>query len=207
MSVDAQPPSAKEGRELNRASFDLMLARLADDREGAGLEYERLRIRLIRFFTMHRAPQPETLADEAFNRLARRLAEGEAVRNPVGYLSGIARLLVQEDRTRQVREAQAMKSAPEASPNPAEETELRLALENCLDELSGAERELLYQYYGGKGAGHIALRERLAANQGINLNALRNRMLRLRLRLQRCVEGHTSGKTGRDVSPGSDTNE
>ena len=41
------------------------------DRETASREYERLRLRLIRFFSLHRIIRAEDLADEAFNRLAR----------------------------------------------------------------------------------------------------------------------------------------
>jgi DNA-directed RNA polymerase specialized sigma24 family protein len=201
---ESVPQVRRDSRELDRASFDLLLSRLEEDRDRASIEYERLRARLIRFFFMHRASQPETLADEAFNRLARRLSEGEAVRNPVNYLSGIARLLVQEDRARQIRQAQAMKSAPATSSAPEDSVRMN-ALENCLEELAAAERQMIFQYYGGEGPGHIAVRERLAAEKGINLNALRNRMLRLRARVARCVEGRTGLGTSRDVSRTSDT--
>jgi DNA-directed RNA polymerase specialized sigma24 family protein len=204
MSDGPVPVRTKPG-ELDRASFELLLSRLEENRERASIEYERLRARLIRFFSLHRASQPETLADEAFNRLARRLSEGEAVRNPAGYLSGIARLLAQEDQARQIRQAHAMKSAPPARSAPPEESELMSALEACLEELAAADRELLFQYYGGDGPGHIAIREQLASRERINLNALRNRMLRLRARLARCVEGRTNRTTGRDISRSSDT--
>ena len=90
--------SPRERWTIDTASFDALLAALDPDRTAASAEYERVRRRMIRFFTIHQARSPEDLSDTAFNRLARRIAEGEEIRNARQYLSGIARILLLEDR-------------------------------------------------------------------------------------------------------------
>ena len=64
---------------LDARAFELLLAALAPQREAAAVRYEELRVRLIRVLRWERTSDPEALADEAFTRLARRLAEGEPV--------------------------------------------------------------------------------------------------------------------------------
>ncbi len=63
---------------------------------------------LIRFFEWRGCPFPEEHADETFNRIARRVAEGEQLQNPSGYAMGVARLLVLEIIKSRQREQEAM---------------------------------------------------------------------------------------------------
>jgi hypothetical protein len=83
---------------LDAGSFDSLLTALHGDRATAAAEYERMRQRLIRFFSIQQARSPEELTDTAFNRIARRISEGEEIRNAKQYLSGVARMLLLEDR-------------------------------------------------------------------------------------------------------------
>ncbi|MET0224835.1 MAG: hypothetical protein ABW187_00170, partial [Dokdonella sp.] len=61
------------------------------------------------------------------------------------------------------------------------------ALDGCLDRLGERARTLMLSYYGADGAQRIRARQRLARELGSSLNALRNRALRLRETLERCV--------------------
>jgi hypothetical protein len=61
------------------------------------------------------------------------------------------------------------------------------ALTACLEAAGGDARALILSYYDADGALRIATRQRLAAERGISLNALRNRALRLREVLEACV--------------------
>ncbi len=70
--------------------------------------YEALRWRLVRLFTWERCGEPEALADEALDRLARRVTEGEAIERLESYLFGIARMLLREEAARAVRQRRAM---------------------------------------------------------------------------------------------------
>lgn len=76
-------------------------------------------------------------------------------------------------------------------------------LARCLQELSPEGRGLILDYYQGDAGVRIRQRQTMAAQLGISLNSLRNRALRLRDRLEKCL----MNCSGRDVLPLSDTND
>ena len=169
-----------------------LLARLRADGEREGVAYERLRARLIAFFRLHEPSDAEALADLALDRLARRLQEGVAVDNVRLYALGIARLVVQERRARAIRQRRA-EHDPTLQPNDDSAAETRrveatsIALGACLQQVGDSATALILAYYGADGAARIRARSALAASLGVSLNALRNRALRLRDTLERCV--------------------
>jgi DNA-directed RNA polymerase specialized sigma24 family protein len=182
------PPPPRERWSIDASSFDALLAALDPDRTAASAEYERVRRRMIRFFSIHQARSPEDLSDTAFNRLARRIAEGEEIRNARQYLSGIARILLLEDREKRRQEENVLRMASITSPDPHPDQALPNALEACLATLPPGSRDLLSRYYSAEGRRRIEARQQLAKEMGVALNALRNRALRLRDRLEDCVE-------------------
>jgi DNA-directed RNA polymerase specialized sigma24 family protein len=173
---------------IDARSFDGLLGALNPDRAAASAEYERLRQRLIRFFSIQQARSPEDLTDTAFNRIARRIAEGEEIRNAGQYLSGIARMLLLEDRYKRRQEEQALRMVANASDDVRPDRELPDALDACLQALPAGSRELIERYYSAEGRRRIALRQQMAEEMGMELNALRNRALRLRERLEECIQ-------------------
>lgn len=173
---------------IDAQSFDGLLAALDPDRGAASAEYERLRLRLIRFFSIHQARSPQDLADDAFNRIARRIAEGEEIRNARQYLSGIARMLLLEDRYKRRQEEHALRMVANAGNNSRPDQELPDALEACLEILPSGSRDLLARYYSAEGRRRITLRQQMADEMGMDLNALRNRALRLRDRVEDCIQ-------------------
>ena len=175
--------------QLDEWAFKTLLSALAADGAGAAHEYERLRQRLVRYFGLHGVPQAAEATDEAFNRLAKRLSEGEPIQNLEAYLAGIARLVMLEERQRLTRERQILlRLVPEGTDNEEEGDEVLLAaLESCLLELPEAIRAQLTRYYAQRGLERVRAREALARELGVSQNSLRNRMLRLRQRLERAV--------------------
>jgi DNA-directed RNA polymerase specialized sigma24 family protein len=174
-------PSRRKSRwELNSEAFDSLLRRLSEDPDEASRQYEALRRRLTDLFAWERSETPEDLADEALNRLARRLSEGVTIEGGIGrYAFGIARLLLQEDaRARRTREAALHELPLRLRPNEVSEA-LRL-LYLCLDELPPSSRDLIERYYRDP-------RPTLARALGLSLNALRNRAMRVREALADCV--------------------
>jgi DNA-directed RNA polymerase specialized sigma24 family protein len=199
-------PASNPGKNnwaLDAAAFEGLLHSLDADRATASGEYERMRQRLIRFFSIQQTRAPEDLADEAFNRIARRIAEGEQVRNAQQYLSGVARVLLLEERYKRHREEQAMRmvanAAPDAGLNAEKDDALPGALDACLETLPARSRELLQKYYSAEGRARIAARQRMADEMGMELNALRNRALRLRDRLEECIQRRMGWKKERDI--------
>jgi DNA-directed RNA polymerase specialized sigma24 family protein len=181
---------------LTADTFEGLLGRLDADRERAGEKYEDLRRTLVRFFEWRGAPHPDRHADEVLNRLARRLAEGVEVRNVRAYCHEVARRVLQEaakGRDARTESLESMRSEPaveESSADEARERERRLAcLEECLRALPAGGAELVQEYYGDGGRGHIERRKALAGRLGLRRDALANRVQRLRDKLERCVSG------------------
>lgn len=200
-----QPALAARKWELDEASFQALLGALHANPADAGREYERLRRRLIQFFSIHGVLRPEEATDEAFNRLAKRIGEGQAIQNIEQYTAGIGRMLVLEERQRARRELESLRQLRLPSPQAAETDEMLKALEDCLSEVPEAGQRLLQRYYSASSRMQVLERERLAAEIGISLNSLRNRALRLRERLQLCVEKRMRNLLPRDVPHSSIT--
>ena len=177
-----------------------LLARLDPDRGRAGERYEDLRRTLVRFFEWRGAPFPDEHADDTFDRVARRLAEGVEISNFGGYCYEVARLVYLEtlkgQRTRQTPIESAEPPAIADSSFEARAKEARMAcLDDCLARLTPDSRELIVAYYRNDGRGRITARKALAARLGLQLEALANRAQRLRDKLERCVTVCLHGKS------------
>lgn len=192
-------------RTLDPLSLRALLNALGPDEAEAALKYEGLRVRLIRFFRWNRCLRPEELADEALDRLAAKLGHPtETIQDPNQYITGIARKLMLEYRAGEVREQKMLARlawwmtafrAPEAVDEEHED-----ALSRCLEALPEESRQLLDRYYTGDAGDRIRNRRSLAEEMGVELNALRNRALRIRRQLEECTSRRLAGTDGRDRS-------
>ena len=97
----------RKRERLTREGLDGLLRALGPDRDEAAARYQRLRERLLLFFARRQFIMAESLADEVLDRLATRLSTGERIEVPESYAYGIARLVVQEEARRSMREAEA----------------------------------------------------------------------------------------------------
>jgi DNA-directed RNA polymerase specialized sigma24 family protein len=176
---------------MRGSSLVLLLQKLRTKDRASESAYEDLRRRLIVFFQLHVPAEAEALADATFDRLTHKLEEGIAIRDARQYALGIARMLLLEARARLGREKQASDD-PTFAPDYDEERSQRkelvfAALTDCLQQLPPSSRRLVLAYYDEAGVGHIQARRKLALDYGISLNALKNRILRLRQTLEGCV--------------------
>jgi RNA polymerase sigma factor (sigma-70 family) len=193
--------SLKKHWVLSQEAFDKLLACFDPNRERAGEKYENIRHSLITFFECRGSFSPEDQADETINRAARRLAEGKEiyVENPTSYFYGVARNVWKEHW--EAPEPAPLESLPPAkalSDDPSHLYERQLeryqrehqldCLEQCLQGLPANNRELISEYYQGETGVKIQNRKSLAQTLGIPLNALRIRALRIREKLEDCVE-------------------
>jgi DNA-directed RNA polymerase specialized sigma24 family protein len=182
---------ARQKWTLNQEAFDKLLIALGGDRDRGSEKYLEVRSNLMRFFVWRGCSFPEDHADETINRIAKRVAQGEEILNPTGYAMGVARLLLLEIIKSRQREQSALTEIGNASDVYAEsdDGESRLTcLRNCLQTLSPDNRALILQYYQGEKSEKIQNRKKLIERLGIPVNTLRMRALRLRERLQGCVE-------------------
>src|ERR1051325_2580533 len=81
---------------LTQEAFSKFLHCLDADIGRAAEIYETIRGKLINFFTWRGCQFPEDHADEAINRVIRKLDEGETIREPSTYVYGVARMLILE---------------------------------------------------------------------------------------------------------------
>lgn len=188
----ASPVSASRRKwRLTQEAFDKLLAALGEDRQRAGEMYLEIRSNLARFFEWRGCPFPEDHTDETFNRVAKRIAEGEEILNPMSYCVGVARMLLLEINKDRAKEQQALAEiaiSQVASSDTSESQESIECLRECLETLSAENKELIIQYYQGEKGAKIENRKRLVERLGVPVNTLRMRALRLRERLQACVE-------------------
>jgi DNA-directed RNA polymerase specialized sigma24 family protein len=178
-------PRSREDRSLTAGAFARLLARLDADVERAAIEYERLHRALVRFFDWRGAPSPEDCADEALDRLARRLEEDVEIKSVRGYALGIARLVLLECQ-REPTTSGLEGIAAAAVLQVEDEDRLRVCFDKCLEAMDSEERAVVTNYYEGE-RGERILNRRLAGTLGVSENALRIRLRRLRDRLEQCV--------------------
>jgi len=179
--------------KLSKPQLDALLAALESGSGQVGERYVKLRHKLVDFFLWNRSNRPQEDADEAMDRLARRIAEGEPVVNLASYAQKIARLVLLESNARSRREAAVSQFSVTLAANRSQEEgdEKTLdRLEPCLRELPAESRALIVEYYSGKGAALIETRRQMALRLGVTANTLRNRALRLRRELEERITRH-----------------
>jgi RNA polymerase sigma factor (sigma-70 family) len=184
-------------RYIRGDGIPALFAVLGNTPEKSGMEYERLRSKLILFFSRRELQFPEDLADESLDRLARRVAEGTEIVSVPAFALGIARHLAQEQMGRR-NLPQTMDdvfwdnvTAPLATQSSEEEI---ARMERCLKKLPPADTRLLRGYYLLAEGKPMETRGRLAERLGISTNTLRQRVFLARQRLRDCM---TAGKAGK----------
>jgi DNA-directed RNA polymerase specialized sigma24 family protein len=191
---------AGNSRSISAHGFARLLERLHPDTGQAAEEYERLRRALLKFFDWRGIAGPDECADEVLDRLALKL-EGTIVRDVKNYAHGIARLVALERRRgpafSPIEDLApiALAAAPAVEPDPGGER-LHDCFDRCLAELPEESRSLLLRYYEGERDKKIANRRSIASLLGVTDSALRNRVQRLRDRLEHCVQACSSQPMG-----------
>lgn len=189
-------PGARRTRwVLNRPAFAGLLSLLDGDEERAAEQYERLRQRLIIYFSGRRCPEPEASADETLDRISRRIERGEEVRDVTRFAYGVARLVLSETfksarRRRQILTDLATASAIAGGADAATTLGSDRAVEcirHCMSRLSPEDRDLISLYYEGGGRDQQEARRQLAARLELSAVALRLRAFRIRRLLQTCT--------------------
>lgn len=182
--------------------LNVLLEVLGETREEAGAAYREIHERLTRFFSLNNGSDPQTLADEVMDRLAKRTVNEpkEKIISPHAFALGIARHLLQEDQRRYARETKVARDwdvRSGASENDQEQ--LLEALEECMSHMSEDKRKLLLAYYSWPEGKKIDHHREMVDRHELTMNALRNRVMRARSELDSCVRNRQ-----RDVSPKKD---
>ena len=189
-------PKNQVNNVLTQTGFDKLLATLDADRELAGAKYEALRVRLGKFFEWRNCESAEELTDIVFDRIIKKIADGEHVLNVNAYSATVAQFVFKEDCRRRERLFESIEDTLESrhliKNNEFAETEtddVRLdCLEKCLAEFSPENRRLVTAYYDTDERTMIETRKRLADSLEVSLNILRIRVCRLKAKLEDCTK-------------------
>jgi DNA-directed RNA polymerase specialized sigma24 family protein len=176
---------AKTLRILRQEDFDQLLRWLDPEPERAGLAYEKIRWRLVAILAARGCPSPEELADETIDRVARKVAaiEGSYVGDKAIYFLGVMNYVHHE-----YLKQPPMPRLSEPDHDVESKENIHRCLDKCLDRLTPNSRRMIEQYYAEDKRAKIDLRKRIAAELGIGLSTLRLRALRIRDKLQTCIE-------------------
>ena len=175
-------------KDIGQPEFEKLLNWLDADPEAAGREYERIRKRLIRVFNARGCLIADELADETMDRVTRKI-EGLAETykgDPAPYFLAVARNIFLEYSRKPKFEELPLELA-KIEPEPDETESHYHCLNECLAKLSAGHRQLVLGYYEGVKQAKIDKRKQLVDLLGTTSQALRVRVLRLRLVLQKCV--------------------
>jgi RNA polymerase sigma factor (sigma-70 family) len=179
---------------LESADFDRLLTWLDPDPDRAGQLYESIRWRLIAILASRGCHIPEELADDVIDRVARRVKEIAATYagDKSIYFLGVMNNVHHEYLRRPPMPR--LVATPDTN-QPNEQT--YLCLDRCLDKLAPHARQIIEQYYAAERREKITLRKRIAARLGISSSNLRLRALRIRAKLQTCIEQCLDGAEAR----------
>lgn len=176
---------AKKIRELRQEDFNSLLLWLDPDSDRAGVMYEKIRWRLVAILASRGCSVPEELADETIDRVARRVADIQEtyVGDKAIYFLGVMNNVHHEYLRRP-----AMPRLVEAAGNVESKEQMHACLDDCLSRLAPYSRQLIEKYYAADKSAKIDLRKRIARELGIKATTLRLRALRIREKLQICIE-------------------
>ena len=177
---------------LTADGLEKLLARLDGDAE----KYEILRSKLCRFFVWRGCPEShsDTLADDALDRTAQKLADGIEIFNLDAYAAQVARFVWLEF-TRRNKEENYGDDLPEQIFEPEftdddAPDERLVCLRKCLTEVvpNADDQYLIIKYYEAAEGEMLKIRRReLADKLGMNLNNMKVKAYRLREKLEWCI--------------------
>lgn len=179
-------PDATFKGEITQERFSRFLEWLSPDSERAGEEYERLRFRLCKFFSLRHCNFADELADETINRVIVRISTDQ-IENPLAYCYGVAKNVYRESLRKQrthldIDEVTIAVNAPEPQSFSNE------CLDKCLERLSTDSRDLLLEYFSETKQKKIELHQRISESLRMTQTALRMRVMRSKQKLKTCVQ-------------------
>ena len=185
-------PSPKQKWTPTPEAFEKLLARLSSDRNEAGERYEVIRLKLLRFFEWRCCVLPDDRVDETFNRVMRRIDEGQTIENLMAYFYETARFIFMESLKEKSRTAAIVENiptiAPPIDPEPPNDEPRERCFDDCLRSIPVESRKLILGYYDYEKNEKIGRRKKLAIELDLPMNALRIRAHRIRRGLEKCVK-------------------
>lgn len=175
-------------RDLTEEELNNLLAWLDPDRERAARKYQTIYRGLTKIFAIKGCKEPEELADETINRVARKASEVAAnyQGDPTNYFFGVAKkVLLEHQRIKVEFVPLPFNLSALETHELADKLEFE-CLDHCLQKLTPTKRQIVRRYYDVE-AGADA-REAFAKFLGIKPNALRVKVFRIISELEECMD-------------------
>lgn len=170
---------------LTKEQFTQLLAWLDADLVRASEKYETIRRRLITIFLNRQCHEAEDLADETINRVAKKVSglKNRYVGDPALYFYGVAKKVLLEHLRKRRK---VLQSPPPIASRSELEPHLK-CLDECLEKLMPASRELILRYYHDQKQAKISSHKEMGEMLRLKAGALRARTHRIRAKLEKCV--------------------
>ena len=171
---------------ITKELFDALLDWLEPDRDTAGRRYEAIRAGLVRMFVSKGISDAGHSADEAMDRVMKRLPEIRAsyVGDPAKYFHGVARNLIREAMRGKEVPTEVLPECLTKDPDISDTSE---CLSKCLKLLPRDKQEFILDYHLYHGHPKIEHHRQMADELQISEGALRTRAHHLRISLEKCV--------------------
>ena len=186
----------KKNWVVSESSFQSLLKWIDEGKDSAGERYLELYRRLVNYFDRKNCLNPNDLADETLNRVARRLEEEGKIESetPAKYCYITAKFVFLETLRSKEKHNVAIDAVIEnklGGDDSMDQSEKEIGfecLEQCAGKLEDANREIIFGYYYGEERIKIENRRMLAKKFELSINALSIRACRIREKLRICVK-------------------
>lgn len=170
-------------------SFEKLLTWLNSNREDSAERYEKIRLRLIKYFACNGCgDDDENLADKTIDRVMKKLEQDEIPDPFTGdkalYFLAFAKNIRLEHYNYQSRELPHLVIDPNRVQAEAES----VCLEECVRILRQEDRRLAIEYYRFDKTTKVAHHSKLANRFDLSLAGLRTRIRRVREQLRPCIK-------------------
>jgi hypothetical protein len=180
---------------ISESAFQRLLEWIDGGNESEGKRYLEITNRLVNYFDRKNCLNPNELADETLNRVARRLEEEGNIdsETPEKFCYITAKFVFMESLRNKERQNIQLDEVIENklvinSYDDKGIMEQRLnCLETCTNNFDNSNREIIFSYYYGEERIKIENRRNLAKKFELSVNALSIKACRLREKLHICV--------------------
>jgi hypothetical protein len=179
----------KQSWSPTQESLEKLLVWLSSNREEGAEKYERIRLRLIKYFACNGCgDDDEHLADETIDRVMKKLERNEIpdpfTGDKVLYFLAFARMVRLEHYNYQRRDIQH----PVIDPDRVQAEAEAICLTECVRILQQEDRWLAIEYYRFDKTTKVAHHSKLASRFDLSMAGLRTRVHRVRERLKPCIK-------------------
>ena len=181
--------------EITKDNFDKLLRWLNEDRERAAQTYSLIHRKLVVFFTSKQISVAQDLADEAINRVARKIDHltEDYKGDPAYYFFSVAKkVLLEYLKSPKELELSQVQTAPEQEKDVFEDYYEHFY--SCMENLSVENRELIIKYFQKAKQSKIDHHKELMKKLEISPQLLRTKIFRIKNSLRKCIKSNLEKK-------------